>query len=115
MPTVFFDTNALYIEGYRDSFTAGSLTCDQISDHVGVRVLHGAEYLIQALWSDYTRQDGSPLASADELMAYLNAQFAQRRPVGETFGVPAVAGATLVQGQPVAVSRASGQLLPARA
>jgi len=115
VPTVFFDTNALYIQGYRDSFTAGSLTADYSAIGVGVRVLHGSEYLVNDVWTNYTRQDGTGFASPDELMAYLNAQFAQRRPVGETFGVPVVAGADLLQGQPVTVSRASGRLLPARA
>jgi hypothetical protein len=115
MPAVFFDTNALYIKGYRDSFTAGSLVADVTSIGVGVRVLHGADYLVNDAWGNYTREDGSGFASPDEVMAYLTAQFAMRRAVGEIFGVPAVAGADLVQGQPVAVSRASGQLLPARA
>ncbi|WP_449411113.1 hypothetical protein [Methylobacterium komagatae] len=35
--------------------------------------------------------------------------------MGETFGVPAATDADLIKGQPVAVSRASGRLLPARA
>jgi len=115
MPVVFFDTNALYIEGYRDSFVAGSLAADYTPIGVGVRVLHGTDYLVNDAWQNYTRSGGGTFASPDDLMAYLTAQFAMRRPVGETFGVPAVAGADLIQGQPVAVSRASGQLLPARA
>jgi hypothetical protein len=115
MTAVFFDTNALYIEGYRDSFTAGSLTADYTPLGVGIRVLHGSEYIVNDDWQAYTHQDGSTFASPDDLMAYLTAQFAMRRAVGEIFGVPAVAGADLVQGQPLAVSRASGQLLPARA
>ncbi|MGE8128989.1 hypothetical protein ACQKQD_18610 [Methylobacterium sp. NPDC080182] len=115
MPTVFFDTNALYIAGYRDSFTAGSLTADVTPIGIGIRVLHGSEYLVNDKWVNYTHEDGSGFASADDLMAYLTAQFAMRRPVGEIFGVPVVAGTDLIQGQPVAVSRASGQLLPARA
>lgn len=115
MPSVFFDTNALYIQGYRDSFVAGSLTADVTDIGVGIRVLHGSEYLVNDKWVNYARQDGSGFASADDLMAYLAAQFAMRRPVGDVFGVPAVAGADLVRGQPMAVSRASGQLLPARA
>jgi hypothetical protein len=80
-----------------------------------VRVLHGTDYLVNDVWQNYTRSGGGTFASPDDLMAYLTAQFAMRRLVGETFGVPAVAGADLTQGQPVAVSRASGQLLPARA
>lgn len=115
MPTVFFDTNALYIAGYRDSFAAGSLTADVTDIGVGIRVLHGADYLVNDAWENYTREDGSRFASGNDLMAYLGAQFAMRRPVGETFGVPVVAGADLRAGQPVAVSRASGHLLPARA
>lgn len=116
MPVVFFDTNALYIQGYRDSFTAGSLAADYTQIGVGVRVLHGTDYLVNDAWQNYTRpNNGGGFASPEALMVYLTAQFALRRPVGETFGVPAVAGANLTQGQPVAVSRASGQLLPARA
>lgn len=82
MTSVFFDTNALYIEGYRDSFVAGSLTFDLIGNKVGVRVLHGTDYLVEDDWSVYTRQDGSAFASIDDLTAYLTAQFAMRRPVG---------------------------------
>jgi hypothetical protein len=82
MPTVFFDTNALYIKGYRDSFTAGSLTADFTPFGVGVRVLHGTDYLVNDAWQNYTREDGSGFVSADDLMAYLTAQFAMRRPVG---------------------------------
>lgn len=115
MTAVFFDTNALYVEGYRDSFTAGSLTADFTPIGVGIRVLHGSDYIVNDAWANYTRQDGGKFASPDDLMAYLTAQFSMRRPVGEAFGVPVVAGADLAQGQPVAVSRASGRLLPARA
>lgn len=71
----------------------------------------------QALtWSDLTSLDGTytPASMADAL-AYLQGEFAKACPVGETFGVPVVAGADLIQGQPVAVSRASWLLLPARA
>lgn len=82
MPTVFFDTNALYIQGYRDSFVAGSMTADITPIGIGIRVLHGSEYLVNDKWVNYTRQDGSGFASADDLMAYLAAQFAMRRAVG---------------------------------
>lgn len=81
MTAVFFDTNALYIEGYRDSFTAGSLTADFTPIGVGIRVLHGSEYIVNDDWQAYTHQDGSTFASPDDLMAYLTAQFAMRRPV----------------------------------
>lgn len=79
---VFFDTNALYIEGYRDSFAAGTLAYDVAGGAVGVRVLHGSEYLVQDDWSGYARQDGTGFASLAELTAYLDGQFAMRRPVG---------------------------------
>lgn len=82
MPVVFFDTNALYIQGYRDSFTAGSLTADYTPIGVGVRVLHGTDYLVNDVWSNYTRLDGSGFVSPADLMAYLIAQFTMRRPVG---------------------------------
>lgn len=81
MPVVFFDTNALYIQGYRDSFTAGSLTADYTPIGVGVRVLHGTDYLVNDVWSNYARADGSSFASPADLMAYLTAQFTMRRPV----------------------------------
>jgi hypothetical protein len=81
MPVVFFDTNALYIEGYRDSFVAGSLTADYTPIGVGVRVLHGTDYLVNDAWQNYTQLGGETFASPDDLMAYLTAQFAMRRPV----------------------------------
>jgi hypothetical protein len=76
MPVVFFDTNALYIDGYRDSFVAGSLAADYTPIGVGVRVLHGSDYLVNDAWENYTRQDGSGFASPDDLMTYLTSQFA---------------------------------------
>ncbi|MFB0491934.1 hypothetical protein ABIE45_004520 [Methylobacterium sp. OAE515] len=79
MTAVFFDTNALYIEGYRDSFTAGSLTADFTAIGVGIRVLHGADYIVNDAWENYARLDGSAFASADELMAYLLSEFQKRR------------------------------------
>jgi len=79
MPVVFFDTNALYIQGYRDSFTAGSLTADFTGIGVGIRVLHGSDYLVNDVWTNYTRLDGSAFASPDELMAYLLSEFSKRR------------------------------------
>jgi hypothetical protein len=81
MPVIFFDTNALYIEGYRDSFTAGSLAADYSPIGVGIRVLHGSDYLVNDVWENYKRQDGTGFASPDELMTYLTAQFSMRRPV----------------------------------
>lgn len=80
MPVVFFDTNALYIEGYRDSFTPGSLAADYTPIGVGVRVLHGTDYLVNDVWQNYTRSGGGTFASPDDLMAYLTAQFAMRPP-----------------------------------
>lgn len=83
MSSVFFDVNALYIEGYRDSFAAGTLTFDVLAgNQIGIRVLHGTEYLVVDDWASYTRQDGTAFASVDDLSAYLSAQFAMRRPVG---------------------------------
>lgn len=81
MTCVFFDTNALYIQGYRDSFVAGSLEADFTPFGVGVRVLHGSDYLVNDAWENYTRQDGSGFTSGDDLMAYLTAQFSMRRPL----------------------------------
>lgn len=115
MTAVFFDTNALYVEGYRDSFAAGTLTADLTPIGVGVRVLHGTDYIVNDAWANYTRQDGSAFASQSELVSYLTREFAKRRPVGETFGISTVAGEDIAQGEPVAISRATGQLLPARA
>lgn len=81
----------------------------QINDIAGRGEQHVA-------WSDVVSLDGSyvPGGMADAI-AYLQGEFTKFKPVGETFGVAGVAGAALIQGQPVAVSRASGQLLPARA
>lgn len=95
MPVVFFDTNALYIQGYRDSFVAGSLTADYTPIGVGVRVLHGSDYLVNDTWPNYERQDGSGFTSPDDLMAYLTAQFAMRRPVGSperNYALPSASG-----------------------
>ena len=83
MTCVFFDTNALYIEGYRDSFTAGSLTYDLVgTSQVGVRVLHGTDYLALDAWSGFTRQDGSGFSGVNDLTAYLAGEFAKRRSIG---------------------------------
>jgi hypothetical protein len=107
MPAVFFDTNALYIKGYRDSFTAGSLVADVTSIGVGVRVLHGTDYLVNDAWQNYTREDESGFASADELMAYLTAEFAKRRPLAP---VPRGPGVFVGPGNPTADLGLAGDL-----
>ena len=107
MAAVFFDTNALYIEGYRDSFTAGSLAADVTSIGVGIRVLHGSDYLVNDAWQNYTREDGSGFASADELMAYLQAEFSKRRPLAP---VPRGPGIFTAPGGPDASLGLAGDL-----
>ena len=92
MTSVFFDTNALYIDGYRDSFAAGSLTFDINGSQIGVRVLHGSEYLVADDWTSYRHQDGSGFASLGDLTGYLSAQFAMRRPVGTVITPYQIAG-----------------------
>jgi hypothetical protein len=81
-----------------------------------VRTMAGRSELYQA-WSEITDLADPPsgFSSPDALLTYLQGEFAKRRSVGETFDVATVAGADLVQGMPVAISRATGQLLPARA
>jgi hypothetical protein len=99
-------------------FPARSLTASVtplMPDHVQINDLAGRGVQSVA-WVEITSLDGSRVpASMADALAYLQGEFAKNKPVGETFGVPVVAGADLAQGQPVAVSRASGQLLPARA
>lgn len=119
MVAIGFDevSGSLIIEG-NGSFPARTLvamTSPLMVGRIQIDDLGGrGEQLV--LWSDVTNLDGTftPASMADAL-AYLQGEFAKSCPVGETFGVPVVAGADLVQGQPVAISRASGQLLPARA
>lgn len=107
MPSVFFDTNALYIAGYRDSFVAGSLTADVTPIGVGIRVLHGTDYLVNDAWQNYTREDGSGFVSGADLMAYLTAQFAMRRPLAP---VPRGPGIFTAPGSPDARLGLAGDL-----
>lgn len=107
MPTVFFDTNALYIEGYRDSFVAGSLTADVTPIGVGIRVLHGSEYLVNDAWQNYAREDGGGFTSGDDLMEYLTGEFSKRRPLAP---VPRGPGIFAAPGSPDASLGLAGDL-----
>jgi len=110
-------SGSIVIMGNR-AFPARTLTAsvsDELPDRIQIDDIAGrGEQMV--FWSDVTSLDGSyaPSSMADAL-AYLTSEFAKSCPVGETFGVPAATGADLIKGQPVAVSRASGRLLPARA
>ena len=81
---------------------------------VTIRSMAGRGELYRA-WSDISDLAENGFASSDALLTYLQGEFVKCRAVGETFGVATVAGAALIRGLPVAVSRATGQLLPARA
>lgn len=118
MNTVFYDAgrNTLYVSGIATPFPAGSLQAKQLGSMLAVA--NPMDGTLLCAWADFgawTIQGSSTFASADEAFSALQAACTTKRPVGETFGVSGVAGADLIKGQPVTVSRASGRLLPARA
>lgn len=108
-------TGALVIVG-RGVYPAKTLTASVCPDGATIQIRSLAQCSeFEQTWSAVTDLDGNGFADLPTTLAYLQGEFAKFSPVGETFGIPVVAGADLLQGQPVAVSRASGQLLPARA
>lgn len=115
MIRVFYADNAIVIDSIPASFVAGTLEA-RIVDGTVTIVRKGDDFpFVSRPWPDVAGQDGVPFASPDDLMGYLAAQLSLRRPVGETAGVATAAGADLAAGLPVAVSRSTGLLMPARA
>lgn len=112
------DTDQIWITGEERSYPRRSLVaCIAEDGRIGLRMKFSdpSDFKLMTDYANLMDGAGNGFASRDDAKSYLDFVIAQRRPVGETFGVPAVAGADLAQGHPVAVSRASGQLLPARA
>lgn len=112
------DTDQIWITGEERSYPRRSLmACIAADGRIGLcmKFADPSDFKLMTDYTNLTDGAGNRFASAAAAKAYLDVVTAQRRPVGETFGVPVVAGADLLQGQPVAVSRASGRLLPARA
>lgn len=112
------DTDQIWITGEERPYPRRSLIATSFPNGtIGIRLKFSdpSDFKVMTSFANLMDAAGNGFATQEAAQAYLDTAFAQRRPVGETFGVPAVAGADLVQGQPVAVSRAFGQLLPARA
>lgn len=114
----FHDTSGSIVIAGNGAFPARSLVAtvsNVLPDTIQINDLAGrGEQAVT--WANLTSLDGSfKAASMADALAYLQGEFAKSCPIGEIFGAPVVAGADLVRGQPVAVSRTSGQLLPARA
>ena len=115
-PRFMLERNALAVPGIPVPFSAGSLVAVRQDDMLAIASPVDGTLICQwARFDLWTMPDESVFPTADAAFAELDAVCRQKRPVGEVFGVATVAGADLVQGLPVAVSRATGQLLPARA
>ena len=112
---IFFLVNQILIDTIPTPFVAGSLIATLNGANVEITRAQSTFLFTSIPWDQVADIDGNVFDGADAVMAYLAGQFAMRRPVGDTFGVAAVAGAALIEGQPVAISRANGTLLPARA
>lgn len=69
---------------------------------------------LRVLWSEVMSLDGETFATHAEASGYLRGEFARRPPI-EIAPAEAVAPAGALAGQPMAVSRVNGQLVPARA
>lgn len=112
---IFFNVNEILIDSYPQPFIAGSLLATLNAGLVEIR-RGESDYLFTAIpWDMVGRRDGTTFATSDEVMAYLAAEFAKSRSVGDAFGLATVAGEALAAGMPVAVSRGSGLLRLARA
>ena len=70
-------------------------------------MLHGSDYLVNDVWENYKRPDGSGFASPDDLMAYLTAEFSKRRPLAP---VPRGPGVFVGPGSPDASIGLAGDL-----
>ena len=114
MIRVFYSDNALYIDGIRQAMVAGSLVASASGNTITIQPLNLAPPLAVGDFSTFARQDGTGFASVDEAMAYLAGQFALRR----SLDIPTASGiaaTNFAKGTPLAVSRANGQLIAARA
>ena len=112
---IFFLNNEILIDTIPTPFVAGSLIARMNGESVEIGRVESDFVFTSIPWMDIAARDGSTFRSPDAVMAYVTGQLGMRRSVGENFGVATVAGAALVRGLPVAISRATGQLLPARA
>ena len=114
---IFFQDNEILIDTVVMPIVAGSLVASMSADGATVDIcrVQSSFVLLSPPWDVIADVNGNTFSDGATALAYVQGQFAMRRPVGETFGIATVAGADLAQGQPVAVSRATGQLLPARA
>lgn len=111
------DCDQIWVSGQEQSYARRSLIAGTTNGNITVMMKAAAagDYVVNTPWANVGNCDGVPFLDQASALAYLQGEFAKSKPIGETFGIPVVAGADLARGQPVAVSRASGQLLPARA
>ena len=115
---VYFSDNALWIDTIPDAFVAGTLKAVMAADGVTVNIvpLFGDPFILVATpWTSIADINGNTFSTSAAVMTYLAAQLVMRRQISEVAGPATVAAVDLAQGLPVTVSRANGQLLPARA
>lgn len=112
---IFFDANEILIDSYPQPFIAGSLVAILSNGAVEIRRVESSFLFTAIPWDMVADRNYQTFASPDEVMAYLAAEFAKSRSVGDSFSIASVAGEPLPAGAPVAVSRGSGRLMLARA
>lgn len=115
MIAVWYDTtcDAVWISFVQEPFLPRSLMAERYGDAITIRRCYGTAAVLAAPYDQIMRRDGAGFASADECLAYLQGEFA--RAPGRVPTVSAAAGAVIPDGFPVALSRATGAAVPARA
>ena len=113
MIRVFYDADAVFIDGYRSALIAGTLVATASGDTISITTVNSTDALAAGPYTIFARQDGTGFADAPTCLAYLQAtcgQVLQRVPT-----VSGVASEAIAAGMPVARSRADGTLRLARA
>ncbi|WP_158810262.1 hypothetical protein [Beijerinckia sp. L45] len=112
---IFFNANELLIDSIPQPFIAGSLIASLNNGVVQIQRPE-SDYLFAALpWPSVADRSGATFDSADAVMAYLAVELAKQKPAGDSFGLATPLAQDVVAGQPLAISRATGQLVLARA
>lgn len=116
MTAVWYDTRCdqIWIESHEEPFAPRTLvTLVDAQGFIHIRRPGQSKTLAGGSYADFTDEQGRGFASNGEALAYLNEVF-DIRAATEAPPAEAVAPAGALAGQPMAVSRLNGELVPAR-
>lgn len=81
---VYYDSNALWVDTIEIPFVAGTLTATKNADGVTIDItrVDGTYIFLSPQWQQIADENYNTFGSANEVMAYLQAQMTMRRPLG---------------------------------